>query len=95
MYVRTACERAGGTAHDAKRMWRPSCLLLKHGGGTLDIIRSPVCNYNNHEKLYLVFNIDLLSASHNLMYFSLFLPEQARRAAEAARGAKRLVYSYE
>ena len=40
MYVRAA------TASDAKRMWRPSCFLLKHGGGTLGIIKSPVCNYD-------------------------------------------------
>ena len=31
MYVRAA------TARDAKRMWRPSCFLVKHGGGTLGI----------------------------------------------------------
>ena len=44
MYVRAA------TASDAKRMWRPSCFLLKHGGGTLGIIKSPVCNYDHIKK---------------------------------------------
>ena len=29
------------TARDAKRiLWRPSCFLLKHGGGTLGILSS-------------------------------------------------------
>ena len=54
MYVRAA------TARDAKRMWRPSCFLLKHGGGTLGIIKSPVCNYDK-------FN----HGPSNLVYFSL------------------------
>ena len=46
MYVRAA------TACDAKRMRRPSCFLLKHGGGILGIIKSPVCNYDQNKKLY-------------------------------------------
>ena len=42
-YVRTA------TASETKRMSRPSCIPLKHGGGTLGIIKSPVCSYD-HKK---------------------------------------------
>ena len=41
MYVRTACERA---ARVAKRMCLPTCFLLKHEGGALGIVKSPVCN---------------------------------------------------
>ena len=68
MYVRTACER---TPRVAKRMCLPTCFLLKHVGGTLGIIKSPVCNYN-HKKT--IFNHGPLSASHNFMCFS-FLSE--------------------
>ena len=43
-YVRTYGIR------DAKRMWHPSWrrsfFFLKHGGGTLGIIKSPVCNFD-------------------------------------------------
>ena len=41
---------------------------------TLGIIKSLICNYNNHKKVY----IDLLSASRYSMYFS-FLSERSRR----------------
>ena len=51
MYVRAATARDGG------RMWRPSCFLLKHGGGTLGIIKSSVCNYDHNEKLYSIMNL--------------------------------------
>ena len=55
MYVRAA------SARDAKRMWRPSCFLLKHGGGTLGIIKPPVCNYDHpRKKLYQVYIYILL-----------------------------------
>ena len=54
---------------DAKGMWRPSwrrnCFSLRPGGGTLGIIKSPVCSCD------LKFNRGPLFASHNLMYFSL------------------------
>ena len=57
-------------------MWRPSCFSLKHGGGTLGIIKSPVCNYNHRKEA--TFNHGPLSASHNLMYF-FFLSERGGR----------------
>ena len=45
------------TARDAKRMWRPSCFSLKHGGGTLGIIKSPVCNHDHDKKLYSIMDL--------------------------------------
>ena len=42
--------------HDAKRMWRPSSFLLKHGGGILGLTKSPVRNYN-HKKLYSIMDL--------------------------------------
>ena len=75
---------AGGTACDANRMWRPS-FFLKHGGGTLGIVKSPVCNYNLEKT---TFNHGPLSASHNLMYFFSFLSERSgRRRPPAERSA--------
>ena len=51
IYVRAA------TARDAKLMWRLSCFLLKHGGGTLGIFKSPVCNYDHNKKLYSIMDL--------------------------------------
>ena len=36
--------------HVSKRMWRPRCFFLKHGGGTLGIIKSPVYNYKTEQR---------------------------------------------
>ena len=49
MYVRTNDIRG------AKRMWRPSNFLLKHGGGTPGIIKSLVCNYNHEQNIYIIY----------------------------------------
>ena len=52
LYVRAA------TARDARRMWRPSCFLLKHGGGTPGIIKSPACNCDHHKKkVYAIMDL--------------------------------------
>ena len=57
---------------DEKRMWLPSSFLLKHGGGTLGTIKSPVttvvCNYNHKKSIRSIMDLSL-SASHHLMYF--------------------------
>ena len=54
---------------------------LEHGGGALGIFKSPVSTYNQSWTSVRVTNV-----------FIFFLPEQAWRAANAARGAKRLVH---
>ena len=77
---------AGGIARDAKRMWRPSCSLLKHGGGTLEIIKSSLCNYNNKKKLHSI-NHGPLSAAHNFMDFSILSERSGRRRPPAERSA--------
>ena len=96
MYVRTAYERAWRATYvrqpPAKRIWRPSCFLLKRGGGTIGILKSPVCNYYctiDHGKNYHgIFNHGPLSALHNnLVYFSFLSERSGRRRPPAERSA--------
>ena len=77
----------GGTACDAKRMWRSSCFSPEAWRWrTLGIIKSPVCDCNHQKKLF-VFNHESLFASHNLMCFSFLSESRGRRRPPAERSA--------
>ena len=72
MYVRPYGNRPRCEAYVASELFLP-----KNGGGTLGIIKPPVCNYD-HKKT--TFNHGPLSASHsNLMYFSFLSKRSGRR----------------
>ena len=59
-------------------VWRLWVAFLQLDGGALGIFKSPVCTSYNHGLFFFRFTL-------------FFLPEQAQRTANAARGAKRLV----
>ena len=55
-------------------------VFLKHGGGALGIVKSPVCNYN-HRKTKI--NHGPLPASHSLMDFSFLSERKCRPRSQA------------
>ena len=60
--------------------------FLKHGGGTLGIINSPVCNYN-HRKLYFITDLCPLRIIWYLVCFSFLSERCGRRRPRAERSA--------
>ena len=85
-----------------KRMWRPSCFFLKHGGGFLALssrqFATTIINIYLVCILYYVpwyiFSHGTLCASHNLVRFSFLSERSGRRKPPAERGALHYVLFY-
>ena len=74
-YVYVGRDVRPATARDAKRMWRPSCFLLKHDG-RIDSWHYQVASLQlraNMEKLYSIMDLCPLG----IVIWCIFLPERA------------------
>ena len=60
-------------------------VLLEHGGGRLGIFKLPVCIYNQSYYMDHYCSLQIIASINS------FLLERAQRAANSARGAKRIV----